>query len=439
MSRRPPVALILAAGRGERMNSSLPKVLHEACGVTLLGHVLETVREAGIKRVSVVVGAGAGQVRSFLRESSGGIARSGNPLRFRRLETVSQTNRLGTAHAVLQAEPRLRHWQGDVLILPGDAPCLRAETVRQFISDHRKSGRVASVLTAEVAAPDGYGRILRRGDEVVGIREERDATEAERKISEVSSGVYLFRAPQLFRQLRKIKKNATKQEYYLTDVMEMFARSGQCVRAHRIDDGREILGVNTRRELALADQILRGQELERHAQNGVTILDPAQTYIAKGVVIGGGTIIHPFTWVERDVRIGQDCEIGPFAKIRSASRIHDRAAIGSFVEVARSEIGEKTCVKHLSYVGDARIGKGVNIGAGTITANFDGRKKNRTVVEDRALVGCDTVLVAPVRVGRGAKTGAGSVVLARQTVPRGETVVGIPAHVVGKKHKGRKR
>lgn len=438
MKQSQPVALILAAGRGERMNSALPKVLHEACGIPLLGHVLKTVCEAGVKRATVVVGEGAREVRSFLRERLHDAHRSSNFNYLERVETVYQSHRWGTAHAVLQAEPRFRHWQGDVLIFPGDAPCLRAETVRQFISDHKKSGRIASVLTAEVTEPNGYGRILRRGDDVIGIREESDATESERKISEVSSGVYLFHAPNLFRELRKVRKNARKKEYYLTDVVELLARAGESVRAHRIDEGRQILGVNTRRDLTLANEVLRAQELERHSRNGVTIVDPSQTYMARGVSIGCDTVIYPFTWVEQDVTIGRRCEIGPFAKIRSGSRIHDGATIGSFVEVVRSEIGEKTYVKHLSYLGDAQIGKQVNIGAGTITANFDGRKKNKTVVEDRALIGCDTILVAPVRVGRGAKTGAGAVVLARQEVPRGATVVGIPAQIAQKKRQGRK-
>ena len=420
MSARPLAALILAAGRGERMNSDVPKVLHQAAGLALIEHVIETVRDAGTKRIAVVIGDPKGLLSSFLNGT----------------ETVLQKNRLGTGHAVMQAEGKFKNWPGDLLVLPADAPCVRTETLRGLIGEHQKNSRSATILTADVDNPIGYGRILRRGNEVVGIREELDATQAERRISEINSGIYVFDAKSLFRQLGEIRKNKKKKEYYLTDAIEAFVRAGESVGAYKIQNQKEILGVNTRRELSVAHQILNERELARHSKAGVSILDPSQTVIAKGVRIGRDTVIHPFTWIERGVVIGQRCEIGPFAKIRAGSKIEDGAVIGSFVEVVRTTVGANTFVKHLSYLGDAQIGKNVNVGAGTITANFDGRKKHKTVVHDRALLGCDTILVAPVTVGRGAKTGAGAVASARHSVPPGTTAVGVPAKVIRKNKKG---
>ena len=420
MSAKPLAALILAAGRGERMNSDLPKVLHKAAGFELIGHVIDAVRGTGVKRVGVVIGSQSDPIRSFLNG----------------LETVIQRKRLGTGHAVAQAEPKFKNWPGDLLIMPADAPCIRTETLQAFVGAHRKNSGLVSVLTARVDNPTGYGRILRRGEEVVGVREELDATESERQISEINSGIYLFDARTLFERLSEINKNARKKEYYLTDVVEAYVAAGISVRAHRIEDQKELLGVNTRRELAVANQILSERELERHSKAGVTILNPSQTFIAKGVRIGRDTVIHPFTWIEGDVVIGRHCEIGPFAKIRSGSRFGDQVVIGSFVEVVRSKVGAKTFVKHLSYLGDAEVGKKVNVGAGTITANFDGHRKNKTVIRDGAFLGCDTVLVAPVSVGKRAKTGAGAVVCAHQSVPAGKTAVGIPAKVLRKNKKG---
>jgi bifunctional UDP-N-acetylglucosamine pyrophosphorylase/glucosamine-1-phosphate N-acetyltransferase len=213
-------------------------------------------------------------------------------------------------------------------------------------------------------------------------------------------------------------------------VIKTLVRAGESVQAYKLEDEMEILGVNTRKELEMAHDVLTERELSRHSKAGVTILNPSQTVIAKGVTIGRDTIIHPFSWIEKNVVIGKKCEIGPFAKIRAGSRIEDSAVVGSFVEVVRSKIGKGTLVKHLSYLGDARVGKRVNVGAGTITANFDGRRKNKTVIEDRVLLGCDTILVAPVKVKKGAKTGAGAVVCARQTVPAGKTIVGVPAKLM---------
>ncbi len=409
-------ALILAAGRGERMNSDLVKVLHKAAGVPLIEHVLSSVRSAGIQKIAVVIGTQGNQLRSFLKG----------------VTFVDQKVRLGTGHAVLQAKREFQNWSGDLLVLPADAPCIRFKTIKELVRTHRKSGGAATILTADILNPSGYGRILRRGEEVVGIREELDASDDERKITEINSGIYAFNARKLFKELVLIKQNSRKKEYYLTDVIEAFVGAGESVRAHKIEPEREILGVNTRKELSVAHQILNDQELERHSQAGVTILDPDQTVIAKGVKIGRDSVIHPFSWIEGDVIIGAKCEIGPFAKIRSGSRIADQVVVGSFVEVVRTKIGSKTLVKHLTYLGDAQIGKKVNVGAGTITANFNGKTKNKTVIRDGAFIGCDTILIAPVTVGKRVKTGAGAVLPAGQNIPAGKTVVGIPAKLVEK-------
>ena len=417
MSKRPLAALILAAGRGERMNSDVVKVLHKAAGKSLIEYVLGAVRSAGVTQIAVVVGTQATQLRSFLTD-----------VRF-----VEQKVRLGTGHAVLQAKRESQNWPGDLLILPADAPCIRFETIRDLVATHRKSDAAASILTADVDDPSGYGRILRRGEEVIGIREELDADRDERQITEINSGIYVFDARKLFSKLLSIRQNSKKKEYYLTDVIEAFVRAGHSVRAHQIDNANEILGVNTRKELSVAHQILNDREVRHHAEAGVTILDPTQTVIAKDVKIGKDTIIHPFTWIESDVIIGGRCEIGPFAKIRSGSNIGDGVVVGSFVEVVRTKIGSKTLVKHLTYLGDAQVGKNVNVGAGSITANFNGKTKNKTVIGDGSFIGCDTIFIAPVTVGKRVKTGAGAVLPAGHNIPAGKTVVGIPAKLVEKR------
>ena len=417
--QRPLAALILAAGRGERMNSELVKVLHRAAGQSLVEHVLDSVDEVGAKKVAVVIGTQSNQIRSFLQS---------HPLEF-----VLQKQRLGTAHAVMQADRQFRHWWGDILVLPADAPCIQGKTLEALIREHRKNGAVATILTADLADPQGYGRILRDGDQVIGIREELDASDGERRIGEINSGIYVFDSRRLFQQLSSIKKNQKKKEFYLTDVIERFVNSNLLVKAYKLDDPNEILGVNTRQELSTVHKIMNAREIQKHMNAGVTILDPDQTSIAKNVKIGRDTVIHPFTWIESDVVIGEQCEIGPFAKIRSGSKIADEVVIGSFVEVVRTKLGSKTLVKHLTYLGDSVVGKKVNIGAGTITANYDGKNKNKTVIKDGAFIGSDTVLIAPVTVGKHAKTGAGTILPARRNVPAGETVFGIPAKVKKKK------
>lgn len=419
MSSASVLAVILAAGKGERMKSELPKVFHQAAGESLLAHVMGQVRKSGVREILVVRGPDWPANCSLLSN----------------VKSVLQKDRLGTGHAVMQTAKYFSGAAKEVLVLPGDAPCVCAETLRKLVEFHRAQKAVATILTAELADPFGYGRVIRRGEKVAAIREELDASEEERKICEINSGIYVFDSRTLFQYLSEIGQNAKKKEYYLTDVIERMTAAGGSVVAWKSADSYEALGVNTRMDLAMVNKILIDREMRRHAENGVTILDPDKTVIQSNVRIGRDSVIHPFTWIESGAVIGEKCEIGPFAKIRAGSEIQDEAVVGSFVEVVRSKIGKKTFVKHLSYIGDAELGQQVNVGAGTVTANFDGKKKNKTVVADGVFLGCNTVLISPVKVGKGAKTGAGAVVCAGKDVPAGKTVVGVPAKLMGKTKK----
>lgn len=272
---------------------------------------------------------------------------------------------------------------------------------------------------------------------MVGVREELDATSEERRIQEVNTGVYLFKAKPLFDTLKKIQPKNRKKEYYLTDTIHLIDEAGGRIQALPYALPEEALGVNSQADLAHAVRILNRKTIQKHQMEGVTVVSPEQTFIAPDVRIGRDTVIHPWTYIERGVRIGKNCQIGPFAKIRSGSVIEDKAIIGSFVEIVRSKIGKGVFAKHLTYLGDAAVGEGTNIGAGTITANYDGKNKNKTRIGKKAFIGVDTLLVAPVQIGDGAKTGAGAVLTRGTKVKKGEIFVGVPAHPL--KPKGRRR
>ena len=409
-------AVILAAGRGVRMNSELPKVLHVVHGKSILEHVLNAVEDAGIRKIFVIVGHGERQVRAVIGS---------------RAKAIRQARQLGTGHAVLCAKSALASQADGVLILPGDAPCIRAADLGRLVAAHAK-GAGATVLTANLANPSGYGRIVKRGGKVLAIREELDASAHERRITEVNSGVYLFRAPLLFRHLTRVRAENKKKEYYLTDVIASLAESGIAVGAVTVDSAAGALGINSRTDLRQAGKLMNQREIEKHERNGVTIVSPDNTFIAADVRIGRDTVIYPFSWIERNVVIGKKCAIGPFANLRANSKVEDGAVVGSFVEVTRSRIGKNARVKHLSYIGDSDLGPDVNVGAGTVTANYDGARKSKTVVGAGAFIGSNSVLVAPLRIGKKAKTGAGAVVLSKSKVPNGATVVGVPARVIRK-------
>ncbi len=412
-------AIILAAGKGTRMRSDRAKVLHAVCGRPMLGYVLDAATSAGASPIAVVVGHQAEAVqKAFASE---------------KLAWVVQEPQLGTGHAV-QCAKGAAPADGDVLVLCGDAPLVRAETLSALLEHHRDCESSATVLTAEVDDPTGYGRVITMSDgTVVDMVEHLDATEEQRKIREINSSIYAFRAPDLFSALAEVKNDNAKKEYYLPDVLKVLIARGRNVDSFRSKDAAEVLGINTRSELAHATGVMRRRILERHMANGVSIVEPSLTYVEWGVEIGEDTVVMPFSVLRRGAVVGRHCEVGPFAHLRDGTRMEDRSEIGNFVEVKKSRIGARTKAKHLTYLGDATIGADANIGAGTITANYDGKAKYPTTIEDGAFIGSGTVLVAPVRVGKKAITGAGAIVTRGHDVPDGAIVVGVPARPLSRK------
>jgi len=422
-------AVILAAGKGTRMKSKIPKVLHQLAGRPMLRFVVDAVAELGVDRIVVVVGPGATAIEDVVGNQA---------------EVVVQEQQLGTAHALLQAEDVLKDYDGDLVVLPGDTPLLRGETLKRFYSAHRQQeGIEATVLTVRFDDPSGYGRVIRSQDGKVGkIVEHRDATQEELLVNEVNAGIYCFK-PCVFEILKKISPVNVQKEYYLPDVVRLLREDGASVACWEGPDPEEFCGVNDRRQLAAAAKVIRRRVLETLMDEGVTVVDPAVTYVDPGVIIGQDTIIFPFTFLEGKTLIGTDCRIGPWTRIsdsrlgaevavqnavitgsvvenkavigpftyvRPGSVIGQGAKIGDFVEVKKSTIGEGSKVPHLSYIGDAEIGRNVNVGAGTITCNYDGQQKWPTIIEDGVFVGSNANLVAPVRVGKGAYVAAGSTI-----------------------------
>lgn len=394
------------------MKSDLPKVLHPVCGVPMLGHVLSTVEALGVRKTLVVAGHLRAQVRSYIGK---------------RAEVVTQWPPRGTGHALLQTRKQLRSYCGSVLVLCGDAPLIRRSSLESLIRFRQAKAASCVILTFSPERPTGYGRILRDAKgRVVRIVEELNATPAERQVREVNSGVYCFDAQALFKALAKVKPDPIKKEIYLTDAVAILAAEGR-VEAIETDRPEETLGVNTRKDLALVTKIRKTEILEQLMDQGVTIEDPATTFIGEGVKIGQDTVIHPNTVIDGPAVIGRKCSIGPFAHIRAGVTLGNEVTVGNFVEVVRSTVGDRTLVKHLTYIGDSAVGSDTNVGAGTITANFDGKNKHRTVIGRKVKVGSGTIFVAPVTVGDGAVTGAGAVVTRGTRVKSGQTVVGIPA------------
>ncbi|MBI3634986.1 MAG: bifunctional UDP-N-acetylglucosamine diphosphorylase/glucosamine-1-phosphate N-acetyltransferase GlmU [Candidatus Rokubacteria bacterium] len=420
--------VILAAGEGKRMRSRQPKVLHQLCGRPLLGYPLRVARALG-DRIVLVHGPNAERVVAF----AGADVRS-----------VEQRARLGSGHAVLQAKEACGPAGGLILVLPGDMPLLTAETIERLIGHHVKTSAAATVLTAIVPQPTGYGRVLRQGGKVKRIVEERDATDDEKKVAEINTSVYCFDAKRLWPALAKVRPDNDQGEHYLTDVIGILARDGARVEALAARDAAEGNGVNDRKQLAAAAAILRGRILDRLMENGVTVLDPATTYVDDTVTIGPDTVVHPQVSIEGATTIGSECVIasgchisgstlgdavrllpycvltdsvvedearlGPFCHLRPASHIGAGAHIGNFVEIKKSKIGRRSKANHLAYVGDAMVGDDVNIGAGAITCNYDGFNKHPTTIGAGAFVGTNVSMVAPITIGAGAYVAAGSTV-----------------------------
>lgn len=402
------------------MKSDTPKVLHEVCGKPIVEYVLDVTCAVGSLKTYLVVGHQAEVVEKRL---------AGEAI------MVRQPKLSGTADAVRQVEPHLKNHSGDVLILCGDTPLLNKAVIKELLKTHRNSKAVCTFLTATVKDPSGYGRVIRddRG-KVVAIREEKDALEHERNIAEINVGVYCVRSRELFKVLKNIRLNEKKKEFYLTDIIDLFHQSGQTVATTKAQDSVEGLGVNTKEDLAVAESIIRQRILRKFMQEGITITDPATTYIDADVKIGKDTCIRPFTVIEKNVRIGERCLIGPFARLRPGVRLGDEVEIGNFAEVSRTTLGKKTFMKHFSFLGDAVVGSHVNIGAGTITANFDGVNKNQTKIGNHTFIGSDSILIAPVKIGNNAIVGAGSVVTKGKVVPDGGMAVGVPARIKARRN-----
>lgn len=415
-------AIILAAGKGTRMKSVIPKVLHPVCGKPIIQYVLDISKALGSLKTYVVLGYKSDVVKNTLESQ---------------IVSVDQPKMLGTADAVKCVSKYFKSYRGDVLILCGDTPLLDKTTVKRVLQKHRKSKAACTFLTTIVHNPKGYGRVIRGEDGyAVAIREDKDAVGYESDIAEINVGVYCCQSKELFKALGEIKVNKKKREFYLTDLIEFLFEKGLKVETVETEDSTEGLGVNTREDLAVAEGILRQRILKELMLQGVTITDPSTTYIDAGAKIGSDTVIHPFTLIESDVRIGSNCQIGPFARIRPGTRIHDKVEIGNFTEVSRSKIGSKTFMKHFSFLGDSLVGTNVNIGAGVVTANFNGQQKNITKIDDGAFIGSDSVLIAPVKIGKKAIVGAGSVVVKGKNIPDGSVAMGIPAKIIIKgKHK----
>lgn len=422
--------VVLAAGKGTRMKSALPKVLHRASELPLIEHVLRSAQSLSPQSITVVVGHQAGIVQTSVAKRPG-------------LTFAVQEPQLGTGHALLQAEPVLRGQTGTVVLLSGDVPLLRGSTLTALLGRHEQRRAAATVLTAMVDDPDGYGRIVRDADgAIAAIVEHKDATDEQRTIAEINSGIYAFDLAPLFDALRQIGASNAQGEYYLPDLVGIYRTRGLVVETVTAGDAREIFGVNSRKELADVTAILKTTRNDALMEAGVTIVDPATTFIGPDVTVGADTIIHPGTYLEGRTSIGSRCtihsgvrivdsridddvsinnfcviveshisrgaKVGPFAHVRPQSEVGEDAHIGNFVELKKTTIGRGSKANHLSYLGDATIGENVNVGAGTITCNYDGVAKHPTVIDDGAFIGSDTQLIAPVRVGRGAYVAAGS-------------------------------
>jgi len=411
------------------MKSKLAKVLHPLAGVPMLFYVLDLIKRLEIQRTFLVIGHCAEQVSEAV--SSWGVT------------CLLQDPPLGTGHAVLQARKALEGFSGSVLILNGDAPLLRPETVQHLWEVHRQEGATMTLLTTHLDNPQEYGRVIRKKNGAIArVVEERDAMPAERAVREVNTGVYIIEAPFLFEALGEIQPNNQQKEYYLTDLIGIAARHGEKI-AGAAADPDEVIGVNSRADLSAAERILQKRVTSRWMAEGVTIIDPARVRIDASVEIGRDTVLHPGVVLEGNTRIGEECilypcriensrlgeqvvikdysvieeseiesgaSIGPFAHLRPGGIIRKGARVGNFVEIKKSELGEGSKINHLSYLGDAVVGKKVNIGAGTITCNYDGEKKYQTRIDDEVFIGSDTQLVAPVRVGAGAFIAAGSTI-----------------------------
>jgi bifunctional UDP-N-acetylglucosamine pyrophosphorylase / glucosamine-1-phosphate N-acetyltransferase len=435
--------VVLAAGKGTRMKSQLPKVLHKIGGLTIIERVLRTAAALMPASTTLVIGHGADTVRQALSKRTS-------------LQFVTQEQQLGTGHALLQARPLLEGKTGTVVLLSGDAPLLTADTVKALLSAHADAQAAATVITANLTRPFGYGRIVRASGRISKIIEDRDASPAQKAITEINSGIYAFDLAPLFAALDSIGTANKQGEYYLPDLIGIYRKQKRAVATWTVANANEILGINSRTELAEVSTMVRQQKNEELMAAGVTLIDPATTYIDADVVVGSDTVIYPCVFIEGSTKIGSACEIhsgsrivnstigdrvcvrnhtvvmdstvepgvfiGPFAHIRPGSEIGEDAHIGNFVELKKTTMGKGAKANHLAYLGDATIGTKTNVGAGTITCNYDGEKKHQTVIGNNVFVGSNSTLVAPITLADGSYIAAGSAVTT--DVPAGALAIG---------------
>jgi bifunctional UDP-N-acetylglucosamine pyrophosphorylase/glucosamine-1-phosphate N-acetyltransferase len=434
------VAVILAAGQGKRMNSSLVKGLHPLLGRPMVWHVLRAVRESGVERVILVVGYQEERVREALGPD---------------VEYVVQAEQLGTGHALLQTRSTLEGFDGDILVVCSDTPLLSHQDLSDLVAVHRQEKAAATMLTAMVDNPAGYGRVVRSAQgKLRAVVEERDASCAQRAIQEVNTGIYCFRAKELFPVLLRLGADNAQGEYYLTDVLALLAREDQTLASLACQNVRAVANINDRVQLHDATAFMQERRLAELARSGVTILSFPSTFVDMDVTVGQDTVLYPMTFLEgkcaigrrcvvgpnvtlRNVVVGDDCHIlqavveasqidhgvtvGPFTHIRPLSHLRDGVRVGNFAEVKNAFVDEGSKIPHHSYIGDTHVGKGVNIGAGAVTVNYDGRRKHRTTIGDAAFIGCNANLIAPVTVGERAYVAAGSTV--NEEVPPGALAV----------------
>jgi bifunctional UDP-N-acetylglucosamine pyrophosphorylase / glucosamine-1-phosphate N-acetyltransferase len=416
-----PVAIILAAGQGKRMKSEMAKVLHEVCGQPMIRYVVDAARGAGAKTIVVVVGYAADQIREYLHDEPD-------------ILFASQTEQLGTGHAVKICRSLLAGYQGAVLVLVGDEPLLRPQPLADLLERRHHEQAACLLGTAVLDDPMGFGRILRdSAGRFLRIVEERDCTPEECALREVNPSCYVFELPGLWDALDQIGTSNSQGEYYLTDAPEHLKSMGRKVLALNVLRPDDVLGVNTRQHLAQASAIMQSRIQDHWMTEGVSIIDPRNTHIDGRASIGRDTIIYPFTVISGTVKIGLGCRVGPFSHVRDGTVLDDGVELGAFVETKQSHLGSGTLVRHLAYLGDAEIGEGVNIGATAITANFDGQRKSPTRIGDRSQIGAGAILVAPVNIGADAVVGANAVVTHGRDVGDGQTVVGVPARVIERK------
>jgi bifunctional UDP-N-acetylglucosamine pyrophosphorylase/glucosamine-1-phosphate N-acetyltransferase len=442
-------AVLLAAGQGTRMKSNLPKVLHPIAGKPMIWHALKAISQSTTEKPVVVVGHGAGEVTKYLGDSA---------------QVVLQEPQLGTGHAVMQAEALLKDKTDLIVVCYSDMPLLRGETLQQLVETQKNNKGPISMLTVVADDPHGFGRIIRDADGAVeAIVEEYVATAEQLQVKELNVGGYCFDANWLWEALHRIPKNHKKGEYYLTDTIELASKDGLSVQATVMDEVEETIGINTRIHLAEVETTMRRRINHQHMLNGVTLIDPASTYIEIGVSIGTDTVIMPNTYLHgkteigednvigpnsiiRDSKIGSHCKVlasvlegavledhvdmGPFARLRKGAHLGSHVHMGNFGEVKDSHLADGVKMGHFSYIGNAQIGANTNIGAGTITCNYDGEKKHATEIGEDVFIGSDTMLVAPLKIGARARTGAGAVVT--KNVAEDTLVVGVPARAIKK-------